>query len=192
MRNALRTRDEQYRDANDKISMHSIEIEKWEVQRDQWELTNQNLEQQLTIAREAQAQLEVQKQENLLLKETIDRMRFDMDELRVKADGSIAAASGSGTTSNQNTISKSLGAELLRSNGKWMEEEASDDEESTTAVSDNGSDSGATEGEDVVQTIITRRKKVWLSLVLKLGLVMLTISIEGCESCDEAGRNHPV
>ena len=158
MRNALRTRDEQYRDANDKISMHSIEIEKWEVQRDQWELTNQNLEQQLTIAREAQAQLEVQKQENLLLKETIDRMRFDMDELRVKADGSIAAASGSGTTSNQNTISKSLGAELLRSNGKWMEEEASDDEESTTAVDEEGSGGSGTD-EDVVQTIITRRKK---------------------------------
>ena len=40
------------------------------------------LEQDLTFAQQAQASLNEQKQENLMLKETIDRMRFDMDELR--------------------------------------------------------------------------------------------------------------
>lgn len=143
-----------------------MEIEKWEAQRDQWEATHQHLEQQLLIAREAQAQLDEQKQENMLLKETIDRMRFDMDELRSKADGNLApGASGSGSTSNQNTISKSLGVELLRSGGKWMDEEQSEDEESSTAVDEDGSAGGSgTEDEDVVQTIITRRKKVSLFL----------------------------
>ena len=70
------------------------------------------LEAQLNIAREAQVQLEEQKQENLMLKETIDRMRFDMDELRMKADGSnVHSGSSGGGQSAQNSISKSLGLE---------------------------------------------------------------------------------
>lgn len=190
MRNALRTKDEQYRDAMEKISFHGLEIEKWQQQQEQMEHTLQALDAQLAMAREAQAQLEEQKQENLLLKETIDRLRFDMDELRTKADGSVPE--NKGAVSHPGSISKSLGVELARVHGRWPGGDETDEEESTTAVSDNGSDSGATEGEDVVQTIITRRKKVCLSLVSKLGLVMLTIVIEGCESCNEAGRNHPV
>ncbi|EJD07049.1 uncharacterized protein FOMMEDRAFT_131786 [Fomitiporia mediterranea MF3/22] len=167
LRNALRNRDQQYRDATEKISLHGLEIEKWQQQQDQMEHLMQSLENQLAIAREAQAQLEEQKQENLLLKETIDRLRFDMDELRNKADGTMTAE-GKGQASNQGSISKSLGVELARLNsGKWPGGESTDEEDESTAVSDQETDNEGTEGEDVVQTIITRRKKKVASRAMK-------------------------
>lgn len=120
-----------------------------------------SLEQQLAVAHEAQIHLDEQKQENLLLKETIDRMRFDMDELRLKADGNVPSdATAKGQMSNQGSLSKSLGQELARMGGKWPGGEDSDEEDDSTAVSEDGSAGEGTEGEDVVQTIITRRKKV--------------------------------
>ncbi|OCB88176.1 hypothetical protein A7U60_g4694 [Sanghuangporus baumii] len=188
LRNALRTKDQQYRDAMDKISLHSLEIDKWQQQQEQMEHTLQTLETQLAMAREAQAQLEEQKQENLLLKETIDRLRFDMDELRTKADGSVPETKG--TVSQQGSLSKSLGVELARLNhGKWPGGEESDEEESTTAVSDNESDSGATEGEDVVQTIITRRKKKVASRAMKR---VETIQYEDVKHYSDAYTQHEV
>ena len=159
MRNSLRQKEEQYRDAQDKIGLHGIEIDKWQQQQEQMDKFTHSLEQQLAVAREAQAQLDEQKQENLLLKETIDRMRFDMDELRLKADGNIPSDT-KGRTSNQGSLSKSLGQELARIGGKWPGGEDTDEEDESTAVSDDGSAGEGTEGEDVVQTIITRRKKV--------------------------------
>ncbi|KAL5504361.1 hypothetical protein ACEPAH_8435 [Sanghuangporus vaninii] len=188
LRNALRTKDQQYRDAMDKISLHSLEIDKWQQQQEQMEHTLQALETQLAMAREAQAQLEEQKQENLLLKETIDRLRFDMDELRTKADGSVPETKG--TVSQQGSLSKSLGVELARLNhGKWPGGEESDEEEGTTAVSDNESDSGATEGEDVVQTIITRRKKKVASRAMKR---VETIQYEDVKHYSDAYTQHEV
>jgi hypothetical protein len=155
----------QYSDAQNKISLHTLEISKWQKQQQDGEAFMANLEAQLNIAREAQVQLEEQKQENLMLKETIDRMRFDMDELRQKADGSnVHSGSSGGAQSNQNSISKSLGLEILRmNNGKWIGEEG--DEEDETEVEDEvrtavDEESDGTEGEDVIQTIITRKKRV--------------------------------
>ncbi|KAH8112733.1 hypothetical protein DFH11DRAFT_1689882 [Phellopilus nigrolimitatus] len=187
LRNALRTREQQYRDAGEKISLHELEINKWQQQQEQMEQQMQHLESQLTAAREAEAQLDEQKQENLLLKETIDRMRFDMDELRTKADGSIAPAGTSGSGSHQGSISKSLGVELMRmNNGKWPGEEDSDEEDESTAVSDEGSGSGDTEGEDVVQTIITRRKKVTSRAMKKIE----TIEFEDVKNYSDAYTQH--
>ncbi len=161
MRNGLLRREEQHRDAIEKIALHNLELDKWQRQNEQLTLHIANLEQQLLVTREAESQLDEQKQENLLLKETIDRMKFDMEELRHKADGNIPSSSG--TASNQNTISKSLGVEIMRmNNGKWMGDGESDDESESTAVEDEQHDDGDdTEGEeDVIQTIITRKKRV--------------------------------
>lgn len=149
LRNALRTRDEQYRDSIEKISLHGDEIDKWQLQQEQLEKDIQSLEAQLTMAREAQAQLDEQKQENMLLKETIDRMRFDMDELRAKAQPEKMSAT------QRDSLSKTFGSELARMKGKWPSGDESEDEDETV-VSDSGS---GTENEDVVQTIITRRTK---------------------------------
>lgn len=90
----------------------------------------------------------------MLLKETIDRMRFDMDEMRNSA---VAATGGSGQSSATNTLSKSLGAELLgKMKGGWgMDDEEGDSGESSNISIDDDED---TESEDVVQTIITRKR----------------------------------
>ncbi|KAI5119642.1 hypothetical protein M0805_009003 [Coniferiporia weirii] len=187
LRNGLRTRDQQFRESVDKISLHGLEINKWQQQMDQMEQHTQHLEAQLVAAREAQAQLDEQKQENMLLKETIDRMRFDMDELRTKADGSLVPA-GSGRDSVHGSIGKSLGVELQRMKGKWPGEDDTDEDEST-AVSDDGSGDGDTEGEDVVQTIITRRKKKVTSRAMKR---VETIEFEDVRHYSDAYTQHDV
>lgn len=103
----------------------------------------------------------------MLLKETIDRMRFDLDEMRNNvAAGAGGGAPGSGQSSVANTVSKSLGAELLgKMKGPWggmgevddMDTEGMEDDEGDSSGTPGGDD---TESEDVVQTIITRKKRV--------------------------------
>lgn len=115
-------------------------------------------EQELAIARQAQTELEDQKQENLVLKETIDRLRFDLDELRTREH----AASGgpSATTSQFGSVSKSLGAELMN---RW---DALTPDSDATAVAEeeeqdeDGDEDSDTDGEEMIQTIITRKKRV--------------------------------
>ncbi len=96
-----------------------------------------------------------------MLKETIDRMRFDMDELRNSA-GALEKGGGSGTTSAHGSVSKSLGAELLSKlkDGKWdLEDEEVVEEPSSLEIEVTPEDDD-TESEDYVQTIITRTKRV--------------------------------
>jgi hypothetical protein len=108
------------------------------------------LERDLEVLSIAQAQQDEQKQQNLFLKEIIDRVRYEIDEMRNAAPGNIA---GSGLSSAANTISKSLGAELM---GKMKFDLDSDEdlEEGDTAVEDDKTE-GEEEEEDV-QTIITK------------------------------------
>lgn len=103
---------------------------------------------ELEVAREAQHNLDSQKQENLLLKETIDRLRFDLDEMRTTA----AAASSSRASlpgSNTGTMTRDLAHEL---------QDHLHDVGPNEEGSDNDSEGESTEGEDYVETIITRRK----------------------------------
>lgn len=93
-----------------------------------------------------------------MLKETIDRLRFDLDELRTREH----AASGgpSASTSQFGSVSKSLGAELMN---RW--ESMSQDEEVVAAEEDDEEDEAeegdsSTDGEEMIQTIITRKKRV--------------------------------
>lgn len=127
------------------------------------------------MAQGVYAQLDEQKQENLLLKETIDRMRFEMDEMRGSAAalGAGGGGGGGGGTSAGNTISKSLGAELM-GKLKWEEEgsegeEDEDERDRSMETVSEGEGSSVTavefddegdEDEDVIQTIITRKKRV--------------------------------
>ena len=137
--------------------MHQIEIQKWNQQREALEATHLVTEQELAIARQAQTELEDQKQENLVLKETIDRLRFDLDELRTREH----AASGgpSASTSQFGSVSKSLGAELMN---RWesmsQDEEVAEEEDDEEDEVDGGDSS--TDGEEMIQTIITRKKRV--------------------------------
>ena len=140
-------------------SSHEIENGKWAKERDTYDDRIAHLETELSIAQQAHAQLDEQKQENLILKETIDRMRFDMDEMRNSA--ASTAIGGSGQSSVVNTISKSLGAELMgKMKGGWGMESGEEEEEADEGVSVDVEKEEDTEGEDVIQTIITRKKRV--------------------------------
>ena len=141
--------------------MHSVEAQKWLREQANYEERIAILEGELSIAQQAQAQLDEQKQENMMLKETIDRMRFDMDELRNSAH-SLDKGGGSGTASAHGSVSKSLGAELLSKmkDGKWeMDDEEVEDEQSSVEL-EGTPEEDDTESEDYVQTIITRTKRV--------------------------------
>ena len=93
-----------------------------------------------------------------MLKETIDRMRFEMDELRSAA----STGGGSGTASIKGSVSKSLGAELLSKmkEGVWDMEDDVEGHDETVRVDESHVEDEDTEGEDVIQTIITRTKRV--------------------------------
>ena len=163
-RNTLRRRDQEIKDFQETAALQTIENQKWTKEHDTYEERIIQLELELSIAQQAQVQLDEQKQENLMLKETIDRMRFDMDELRSNIV-SAAVGGSSGTNSAVNTVSKSLGAELLgKMKSQWgMEDEMEDAVEGDDVGElDIGDDleGDNTEGEDVIQTIITRKKRV--------------------------------
>lgn len=102
------------------------------------------LERDLVVARQAESHLESQKQENLQLKETIDRMRFDLEEARTTAGHSRGA-----TSSAAGTMSRNLGAEISR---RLVEADA--------VAEEHGDDSDAS---DYVETVVTtQRTKVSL------------------------------
>ena len=155
-RNQLRRRDQEIKDYQDAAAFQVVETAKWTKEASSYEDRLAHLEDELSLAQQAHAQLAVQKQENLVLKETIDRMRFDMDEMR---NAATHAAAGSGPSSATNSISKSLGAELRgKMGGSWDDEddEVEDDSDSgELEMEDNTGDE-----EDVIQTIITRKKRV--------------------------------
>lgn len=166
-RNTLRRRDQEIKDHQDAAALQSIENRKYIKEHDNYEERIASLEAELAIAQQASAQLEEQKQENLMLKETIDRMRYDMDEMRNNA--ASTATGGSGQSSAASSMSKSLGAELLgqMKGTQWgMQDEDEEHEAQGQSAIDGGqaldvdSEGEETESEDVVQTIITRKKRV--------------------------------
>jgi len=162
LRNTLRRKDEEIRSCRESLSLQQMETNKYLKENEAYEERIVLLEQDLTFAQQAQASLDEQKQENLMLKETIDRMRFDMDELRAGL-ASNAPGVGSGTSSAPSSVSRSLGAELLSKltdGGGWIDEDDEGDSAETLRVLGIEGKGDDTEDEDIVQTIITRTKKV--------------------------------
>ena len=94
------------------------------------------MEADLAVARRAESVLETQKQENLQLKETIDRMRFDLDEARaavVNANKSGHERSGT-LASSGGTLSRNLGDEIHRRlmDAETVPEQKEDDDDEYT------------------------------------------------------------
>ncbi|KAJ7683656.1 hypothetical protein B0H17DRAFT_1014141 [Mycena rosella] len=160
-RNDLRDREETVRSLREAAGLTQIEVARYAREHEGYEERIAHMEQDLAVAQQAHAQLDEQKQENMLLKETIDRMRFDLDEMR---SSNVGGGGASGQSSAANTVSKSLGAELLgKMKGGWggMESESEEEpeEEEEEQLDDDWGDDDDTEGEDVIQTIITRKKR---------------------------------
>ncbi|KAG6840390.1 hypothetical protein C0991_007020 [Blastosporella zonata] len=190
-RDELRQREEVIRSLRDAASLHEMENAKWTKEHESYEARIAMLEDELAIAQQAHAQLDEQKQENLLLKETIDRMRFDIDEMRNNA---VVGTNGSGHSSAANTISKSLGAELMgKMKGGWGmdEDDESAVEEELREDSLEVEEGEDTEGEDVIQTIITRTKRKVASRANKSGIETRTFE-ETKEYSDSSCQYDPL
>jgi len=156
-----------------------MESLKWSKEHEAYESRILSLEQELEVAQAAHVQLDEQKQENLLLKETIDRMRWDMDEMRSGLAGGAAATVGGGLGSNMGSVSKSLGAELLGKMSPWgaegdrdAEEEEVEETLGNVSLDSLGSMGMSEDGEEddgeFIQTIITRKKRVGFHPILLL------------------------
>lgn len=84
-RDELRTREEQLRTLKESAALQEVEALKYAKEHENYEARILQLEADLSIAQQAHEQLDEQKHENMLLKETIDRMRFDMDDMGIAA-----------------------------------------------------------------------------------------------------------
>jgi hypothetical protein len=102
----------------------------------------------LEAARTAVSLLDGHKQENLSLKETIDRLRFELDELRTAAAGHTSSTLNRGGPS-ANNLEEEMGSQFLSD----QDDQDDSESEADTAV---GSEQG--DNDDYVETVITRRK----------------------------------
>ncbi|ORX33969.1 hypothetical protein BD324DRAFT_643657 [Kockovaella imperatae] len=108
------------------------------------EMEVKRMQSDLESARRAESVLEVQKQENLQLKETIDRMRFDLDEARAAAANALRVGGHAkiGTSSSgAPTLSRNLGDEINRRLADGLVTAEQEDED------------------EVVETVVTRRQR---------------------------------
>jgi hypothetical protein len=155
-RDELRQREEQMRALRESASLQEVESLKYAKEQENYEARIVQLEADLSIAQQAHEQLDEQKHENMLLKETIDRMRFDMDEMRNAAVGGVVGYGAPGSAPG--SVSKSLGAEML---GKmtWLGEEEGREVGEVDGEAE-GEDDTEGEEEEEIQTIITRKKRV--------------------------------
>ncbi|KDR75972.1 hypothetical protein GALMADRAFT_225716 [Galerina marginata CBS 339.88] len=157
-RDDLRAREETIRNLKEAVSLHEIETVKWAKEHESYEDRIAQLELELNIALQAHTHLDEQKQENMLLKETIDRMRFDMDDMR--AAMTAVASGGSGHSSAANTMSKSLGAELAgKLNWEDPNDQSAQEDYPSPDITVVEEEETEVEDEEEVQTIITKRKR---------------------------------
>ncbi|KAM0793171.1 hypothetical protein ACM66B_000645 [Microbotryomycetes sp. NB124-2] len=141
-------------DAAQTAGLHSQQLER---EKELLEQAIAKLEQDLVVARRAQDALSDQKQENLVLKETIDRLRFDLEEMRANArkSGSLdPAALGTGHPAETPSMSKSLGREIARKLA--ADGPGEDDDELESGSETEGEDD---EVDDIVVTTHRRIKK---------------------------------
>lgn len=120
--------------------------------------TIEALKAELSVARQAQDSLEEQKHANLMLKETIDRLRLDIDEIRTTT---TSTTNGSAGSSARSTLTKS-GAVTKKALASLAAElgELQDDEKEDSLVEDAASDEETTTGgSGFVETIITTSRK---------------------------------
>lgn len=122
LRNVIRSKDEELRVADETLANANSDLAKITRERDYLQTQITRLEEELVETKATVDALEEQKTENLQLKETIDRLRLDLDELRTQAranaesktGGAALSRSASGQESVPATLSKNLGRELAR------------------------------------------------------------------------------
>ena len=135
-------------------------------ERDYLQSSINRLEEELAEARASVEALEEQKTENLQLRETIDRLRLDLDELRTQArlvqagkssGSSSLSRSASGSDSLPASLSRNLGRELARR----MKDGDGDDGDETKTEDDEIKRRHSKESTDSYEEeIITTRRRL--------------------------------
>ncbi|KAF5327394.1 hypothetical protein D9619_004079 [Psilocybe cf. subviscida] len=123
------------------VSLNEIEINKWTQERHAYEEGVALLQWDLDTAMEAQIENEEHKQENMMLQETIHRVRFEMDTMRQSLNNA-SVAGGDGYDSASSAMSRWLGTELP---GQLVEDDDTEGEDDAD--------------EDIIGTIIIKRKQ---------------------------------
>lgn len=152
-RNSLRKKDQEFKNAEDEVSRAANEAAKWKSLCEASEASILALQTELDSALHTQQIVEEQKQENDLLKETIDRLHADLDELRAAHSAALAANK---THSAQESLTKSLARELaVRLKDVSVPNASEDETDGDVTVVDEEED------EEFVETVITAslRKK---------------------------------
>ncbi|KAH7341911.1 hypothetical protein B0J17DRAFT_648554 [Rhizoctonia solani] len=154
MRNVLRRREQEIKDADDRAFMHEAETQKWGREREALEQSIETLEVELSATRHAANELDEQKQENLLLKETIDRLRFDLDALRAGMTSNVG-----GQNQPQGTLSRSLANEIKDGFERREREEREREKEEDDADADVIVEDGEGSEDGYIETTITTTRK---------------------------------
>ncbi|GJE89826.1 hypothetical protein PsYK624_059350 [Phanerochaete sordida] len=175
-------RDNEIQQLKESSALQALDLKKWEDEQAHWLEQMRGLQEELAAAQRTAASLDEQKQDNMMLKEVIDRLRFELEEMRATANSGHSANGGA---SAKGTISKSLGAELLRKleTGEWEGEERP--APAPEPVEEESEDDD-TEDEDIVQTIITRTKRKVGSRAKKIE----TVQVEEVKEYSDASVQH--
>jgi len=141
LRTQLNLKEEELRSANRSIQAHASDLKKWEAERLVREDHIKSLRLELQELQTTREILEEQKQANLDLKATIDRLKYELEEQRVRNAGSSVAESR--PVSIAGSLGPSLGAEFQKafSVGEFPKHE------------DSGSDTSGDDTEDINQVI---------------------------------------
>ncbi|KAG8813520.1 hypothetical protein FRC17_001541 [Serendipita sp. 399] len=158
----IHNRESEIRDLEHQLEIVEHEVDKGKGEQAVNEEQIRRLQAEVAQANEVHAQLLSQKQENQVLKETIDRLRYDLDDLRSAHANDSTRGGSSGPASAMPSLTRTLGSELLRRLNPQQENAAADGSDSDATVEETVEEKVEnTDGEeDVFQTIITRKRKI--------------------------------
>ena len=134
-------------------------MEKWNKEQQVLEDRISQLTEDLELAQQAYSSLDDQKAENLLLKETIDRLKFEMDEMRSNAANALEQ-SKDGSAGTASSVGRTLGAEMVRAGidpHAAPPTHAQKDEEDETIVDEIINQES--DDDEFIQTVITKTRK---------------------------------
>ncbi|CEQ38867.1 SPOSA6832_00319, partial [Sporobolomyces salmonicolor] len=145
------------RAAEEAMQNHALQVQQFDRDRELLQQAITKLEEDLLVARRAQDSLDDQKQENLMLKETIDRLRFDLDEMRVASRKSGSLDNGS--PGDPNSPAKSLAASISKSLGREIANRMAEQEEESDSEEGDETEEEDEEVDDIIDDIIKKRGK---------------------------------
>ncbi|CED83309.1 hypothetical protein [Phaffia rhodozyma] len=114
LRNSIRTQDVEFKATQEVLDALESDTQRLEKEQTYLKQANELLLLDLSAARQAENCLEEQRMENLSLKETINRLRADLDNLRTMSAASLVSIQRVQAHNGPETLGRSLEKELLK------------------------------------------------------------------------------